>query len=191
LRLPPNLHQKIDENARIHGLSLNQNCRRLLENALSDTKGPLTARAEEWVELLKEELVRSSIPTVGLVLFGSAARSETYTDSDIDLLIIIPNEILLTRDLYRRWEDCMERLQSHQPQFADHWRKLSPQFVHLPSGVHEMGSLWFESAIDGILLFESNFEISHFLQRVRLEILEGRVKRAYSHGHPYWIRNEK
>ena len=64
----------------------------------------------------------------------------------------------------------MDQLRAHGSKKIEVLNQLSPQFVHLPQGVEEMGSLWFESAMDGILLFEVNAELSHLLQKVRMEI---------------------
>lgn len=114
---------------------------------------------------------------LGLVLFGSCARGEQTVSSDVDLLVVVSSPVQLNRDLYRRWDET-SRLDN-----------VSPHFVHLPDGLDRAGSIWFEVAVEGIILFERDRAVTRFVQDVRRAIADGKVERRYSHGHPYWVKN--
>jgi hypothetical protein len=99
----------------------------------------------------------------------------------VDLLIVLAEDLPLTRDLYRlpgadglTWEQ----------------RVLEPQFVHLPPAEVTVGGLWAEIALDGMVLFERGIRVSQRLARIRHDIAEGRLVRRTVHGQPYWTINE-
>ena len=116
---------------------------------------------------------------LGVLLFGSVAREDYHVGSDIDLLIVVSSDLPLTRRLYARWdEQLVEDMHS-------------PHFVHLPATVEEAGSIWFEAAVDGIVLYDSDGRVSRFLSRIRRAIADGRLMRRFAYGHPYWIRGDR
>jgi predicted nucleotidyltransferase len=50
---------------------------------------PLSPQARRWLPTIKRTIVRIADPE-RIVLFGSQARGEARSDSDIDLLVIVP-----------------------------------------------------------------------------------------------------
>ncbi len=115
----------------------------------------------------------------GLVLFGSFARGRQTASSDIDLLVVLNSNVILDRDVYSRWQFN---------KFDD--REVAPLFVHIPGDGEKIGGLWFEVALDGIVLFDRELHLSRFLSRVRDLIAGGHVRRKVTHGHPYWVHFE-
>jgi predicted nucleotidyltransferase len=131
-------------------------------------------KGEQWVDQARQ-IAGDDLEAV--VLFGSEARGQSRPSSDIDLLIVVKRRLDLSRDLYRRWDD----------QATD--RRMSPHFVHLPHDVSTAGSLWFEVALDGVILYQETLRISEFLHSVRKAIADGFIRRRYTHGHPYWVKS--
>ncbi len=185
LRLPPPIHQVLRDRAFRQGLSINQLCCILIEEGLGRIRksveaspagkvSPLLARFFELFE-------KRSIPVLGLVQFGSTVRDEATTNSDFDLMIILPEGEVPSRVLYRYWdEEIRERNLQH----------ISPHFAGLPASIPEAGGIWFEIAMEGEILWEKEKKVSTFLRRIRERIAEGKFERKLSHGHPYWVRTE-
>lgn len=116
---------------------------------------------------------------VGVVLFGSAARGTMQESSDIDLLIVLRSGVVIERDLY-------DRIPFHS--ITGH--SVSPALVALPHSTEEaLRSLWLEVAIDGCIIFDTDFQLSRLLMSVRSEIVSGTVKRQVAYGVPYWVRS--
>ena len=166
------------------GRSLNQVCLAKLQSENGCVAGTENhARVPivpEFLEAIKrhwrEELA-------GLILFGSAARGDATKESDIDLLLVMRTEIKITRGLYTAWDEVCREYRGAQ----DHGR-INPQFVRLPKSPREAGGLWFETAIEGTILCESDGLLSPFLQSLRRAMAKGTIRRRMLHGSPYWIK---
>ncbi len=178
VRIPPDLHERARRHAYEHGISLNECCRRALQEYLAEKPpaGPAATGPEErWVRVATEMIGED---LTGVVLFGSVARGEAATHSDIDLLVVTGPSIPLSRALYATWDEAC-------PNTA-----VSPHFVHLPEDVFGAGSLWYEVAIDGIVLFEKERLVTGFLRTVRKAIADRLIERRDAYGHGYWIKHE-
>jgi len=176
LRIPPDLHARLRRIAGERGVSLNEYCRTAIEyytdrSAADRDPDSFAGRSAAAAR----DVVGGDL--VGVVLFGSQARGEGRESSDTDLLIVVSTEHELGRELYRRWDDV-------EPD-----RRVSPHFVHLPQTLSGAGSIWYEVALDGIVLHEEDHLISAFLQSVRRAIADGRLRRRYAHGHAYWVKD--
>jgi len=176
LRLPSDLHGALKDLAARKGVSLNELCVQAVE---SHVAGMQRDTSRQWNErppmfrILKEMLGQSLL---GVVLFGSAARGENRDSSDIDLLIVVSSDRPLRRRLYALWDRRLpEELHS-------------PHFVHLPDTVKDAGSIWYEAAVDGIVLYEVGRRVSRFLIRIRRQIAAGVLERKTAYGHPYWVK---
>lgn len=158
-------------------MSLNDLCRTALESCVAEEVPRYHPEGAGRSTLVETASAIVGDELLGVVLFGSAARGEALDSSDTDILIVATPAVAVTRDLYRRWDELC----------AD--RTVSPHFVHLPDGAESAGSIWYEVALDGIVLHETDRVLTRALQGLRRAIADGSVERRYSHGHPYWVRN--
>ena len=170
LRIDPELHARLREEARAAGISLNDCCVARLSAPASGLPAPGAAALRH-----AESAVNG--PLLGAVVYGSWARGEETSESDVDILIVVPPATGITRELYRRWDAA-------PPQWEG--RVIEPHFVRLPDIVAEITGTWAEAAIDGIVLFDPKLLISRTLSSIRLRILEGEIIRRWAGGQPYW-----
>jgi predicted nucleotidyltransferase len=171
LRIEPTLHAALRAGAEDAGLSLNEYCRRKLMAPGVPVTGPAT------------EVVSSAVAVVGggllgVVVFGSWARYEATTRSDVDVLVVVSADVPVRRELYRAWDSSPVSWDGHL---------VEPHFVHLPDPAARISGLWAEVATDGVVLFERGLEVSRLLASVRRRIAEGGLVRRRIHGHPYWV----
>jgi predicted nucleotidyltransferase len=179
IRVPPRLHASLKRRAREEGVSLNGLCL----DALKSFLGTGEQGAREGVSIPLQQvrnLLGESLS--GVILFGSTARGEGREGSDIDLMIVVGSELPLRRELYQRWDQGIDGASSS---------RLSPHFVHLPGREREAGSLWYEAAVDGIILFDREGRIARLLRTIRRSMAEGKLRRKSAYGHPYWIRKDQ
>jgi predicted nucleotidyltransferase len=115
---------------------------------------------------------------LGVVAFGSWARREMAEWSDVDLLIVLERDRKIDRGLYRSWDEAPVYWDGHL---------LEPHFVHLPESGSRLSGLWAEVAVDGVVLFERDMQVSRRLAEFRREVASGRVHRRRSHGQSYWV----
>jgi len=171
LRIEPGLHAALRAAAQASGLSLNEYCAMKLALPAGSMSGLAEARLpiERAAALVGSDLV-------GVVAFGSWARGEAGPTSDVDLLIVIEARRALTRSLYRQWDREPISWGGHP---------VEPHFVHLPNA-SEIGTIWAEASIDGVVLFERDLAISRRLAAVRRQIVAGKLVRRVIHGQPYW-----
>ena len=177
IRIPPSLHLQLRQFSFDHGISLNECCRHALEEFFADHRdtSALHGREAEWVAVASDVL---GDKLVGVALFGSTARGEETSNSDIDLLIVCESSVPLSRALYSSWDHAIEDA------------TINPHFVHVPDQVFAAGSLWYEIAIDGIILFENGRRVANFLRSVRKAIADGEIERRNAYGHGYWIKHQ-
>jgi len=172
--MPPVLHERLRKEAARSGLSLNQLCLRRLETG--DRVGAADFALVIPAVLRRQIMEQWRAELVGLVVFGSASRGDADSASDVDLLLVFDPDARLCRELYHEWDRVVSSSQ------------LSPQFVRLPRRVKEAGGLWYEVAIEGLVLWERDLRVSRFLSRIREAMARGEIRRALAHGQPYWVR---
>ena len=191
LRIPSSLHQQLKQEARSADTSLNKHCRALLSRRSRDASAEGTSvsltlaagrsrRAVLLQDLSARVLEAWGGDIEGLVLFGSFARGRQTANSDIDLLVVLNGNVVLDRDTYSRWQ--IRKFDG---------REVAPLFVQIPGEGERIGGLWFEVALDGIVLFDRNLHLSRFLCHVRNLVAGGRVRRMVTHGHPYWVHSDQ
>jgi len=189
IRMPETLHARLKREAVSKGQSLNQICVARLQANVPPLAGfatSSTAASFAFPGFLDAAIRRWEDELVGIILFGSAARGEATEVSDIDLLLVMRPEVQIDRGLYRQWEDfCRE--QGSAQAFVE----ISPHFVRLPGSVEEAGGLWYETAIEGIVLWETDHRVSRFLASVRSAMSQGKIRRRMAHGCPYWTKEFK
>jgi len=191
LRIPLSLHQRLKQEARTADVSLNKHCHALLNRKAGDASvasnpgasthaaGP-SRRITPLNELTAKVVETWGGEIEGLVLFGSFARGRQTANSDIDLLVVLNSDVTLDRDVYSRWE--IHKFDG---------REVAPLFVRIPRKEESVGGLWFEVALDGIVLYDRDLRLSRFLSRVRDLVAAGTVQRKITHGHPYWVHSGK
>lgn len=171
LRIDPALHDALRRAARESGVSLNDYCAgRLATPAAAWERGDAAPALRRATSVFGDRLL-------GVVLFGSYARGEAGTASDVDLLVVLEKRVALSRSLYRRWDSCPVTWEN---------RRVEPHFVHLPDPGAVTGGVWAEAGLDGIVLFDREMAVSRRLADVRRQILSGRLVRRLVHGQPYW-----
>ena len=186
LRIPESVYAALRKRAKAEGMSMNQfageTLRRSLGTSASALHGPNPApTAAPWAAVVSRALALFGDRLAGILLFGSVARGTESERSDIDVLIALSSDTSIDRGLYDRWDEAVGNEVD---------RRISVHFAALPSDPEDAGSLWFEAALDGIILWEREAEISRLLSGIRRLFLSGRVERRLIHGHPYWRRNK-
>jgi hypothetical protein len=172
LRIDPGLHGALREAARAAGVSLNEYCARKLATPTFGFEG-----LEFTIEAVQRAAAVVGGHLIGLAAFGSWTREELHDESDIDLLVVVEDELRLSRDLYLAWDEAPIWWNGH---------RVEPHFVHLPDLERTTLGLWAEAAVDAIILFTRDLTLPSRLARVRNDIAAGRIVRRVVHGQPYW-----
>jgi hypothetical protein len=118
---------------------------------------------------------------VGVAVFGSWARGEAASDSDLDLLVVLDEHLPITRRLYDPWDQ--------QPLFWEGLR-VEPVFSHLPETGTPVSAVWAETAVDGIVLYERGLTLSRVLMGIRRAIAAGLQVRKSAGGSVYWVAED-
>ena len=171
LRIDPALHSSLRWAAKAAGTSLNDYCARKLSL-------PTPATSLPAMEAVARAAAVAGDGLLGVVLFGSMARSDAGEESDVDLLIALASGLRLHRGLYRAWDENPLRWDGH---------RVEPHFVHLPEPGQGWSGLWAEVAMEGLVLFDRDLQVSRWLVEVRRAIASGLLTRRRSHGQPYWV----
>jgi len=172
LRIDPDLHASLRAAARAAETSLNDFCARKLASP-----GGLMDPAVAAVVGRANSVLGDSL--VGVVAFGSWARGEEASTSDLDVLLIAGEGVPVVRALYRRWDAG--------PGLSWDGHKVTPHFVRLPSSRAAVSGLWAEVARDGLVLFERGLAVSRHLANVRRRIARGDLSLRKAGGQRYWV----
>lgn len=172
LRLPSALHETLRAEASEAGISLNELCVRKLAGVSPSYPG----RVGELIARATEQFGKD---LRGVVLYGSFARGEAATVSDIDIMIVLDPRVPLNLTLYHGWDSEEWQLDEHA---------IDIHFSHLPSTRELPSGLWAEIALDGKVLHESDLAVTRLLASVRRRIAAGELVRRTTHGQPYWVR---
>ena len=176
LRSGPALHKRLTEEAKSRAISLHELCLRRLTT-------PSSLDATEF-DFLRMPVVQAAqlfgSHFLGAVLYGSQARGEGRSSSDWDLLLVLSPKKTINRALYRHWDEACSELDE----------RLETHFVNLPSKTSTATGFWSEIAIDGIVLYDADFQLGHHLTQVRGDILSGRIVRKVANGQSYWVHQE-
>jgi predicted nucleotidyltransferase len=189
IRMSGALHGRLRDEAMRTGQSLNQLCVGKLQADGRSRSDPGDAAAHaRWIPAgCLENIVRHwQGDLVAVILFGSAARGDANDDSDIDLLLVMRPDKPITRNLYRIWDEFCGECGGTQD-----WSRISPHFASLPGSVREAGGLWYEVALDGIVLWDLDHQVMRFLGSVREAMGRGKIQRRMLYGYPYWIKEFK
>ncbi len=174
LRLDPELHGLLREDALAAHVSLNDWCGR----TLAAPGGGCLDAAPDVVLSIRSRL---GSDLLGVIVYGSFARGELTARSDVDLLVVLDANVPITRSLYRNWEGPMPTWNG---------REIDLHFVHPPVPTERISGSWAEAAVCGIVLYEQDLVISRRLIAIRERIASGALKRRMSQGQPYWIHEK-
>jgi predicted nucleotidyltransferase len=185
VRLPPQVHQQLKSESLKRGLSLNELC----QERLSLPHQIQSQRSSPLPEIVLTEILATTkelkLPIQGIILFGSFARGEQDETSDIDILLILSTEKKIERALYQEWDLAF----SNHRFFGPH--EINVHFVYLPDDLKKCGSIWLECALEGLLVFEApEAKIQKKVLKIRNLIAQGRWRRKFAHGHPYWTEEK-
>lgn len=186
LRIPHKLHLALRKRSEKLGMSLNSLCSEILSSSALPAPSSASSFYTEFIPspFLEVLIEKWKDKVCGILLFGSVVRKEETEKSDIDLLLVLKEDMDLDRQLYRDWDHFYEKVQRSVTPL----REISPQFVKFPKDPLQAGSLWYDVALQGVVLWQSNETLFHVLQKLREAIADGKIKRCFSHGHPYWIK---
>ena len=171
LRLDPRLHGLLREDALAAGTSLNDWCSRALA-------APGAGGLGEAADVMQAIRCRLGKDLLGVLVYGSFARGDLATGSDVDLLVVLAAGVPITRSLYREWEGVVPAWQG---------REIDLHFVHLPAPSAHISGSWAEAAVCGIVLFDRELAVSRRLIEIRSRIAAGELVRRMAQGQPYWI----
>lgn len=171
LRIDPRLHEVLRTAARRAGVSLNEYCARRLSLPI-EIAMPLA-------DALARSIAQFDDRLIGVAVFGSWARGQEVASSDIDLMIVIADDAPIGRGLYRAWDEAPLEWMGH---------RVEPHFVHLPAPDARISGIWAELAIDAIMLYEHDMQISRRLVAIRHHILAGRIVQKRANGQRYWVQ---
>ena len=175
LRLDPRLHGLLREDAHVAGVSLNDWCGRTLT---APGAGGLDAASSAVLPLR----ARLGSDLKGVIIYGSFARGELATGSDIDLLVVLADSVSITRGLYREWEGAVPSWNG---------REIDLHFVHLPAPADRVSGSWAEAAVCGVVLYDRDLTVSQRLIAIRERIAAGELVRKMAQGQPYWIHEDR
>lgn len=185
VRLPPQVHQQLKNESLKRGLSLNELCQERLSlphQVRSQKQSPLP---DDVLTQILDTAKKLGLPILGVILFGSFARGEQDETSDIDLLVVLSPEKKIERALYQEWDVAFCNHRFCGP------HEINVHFVYLPEDLKKCGSIWLECALEGILIFEAKeAKIRKKVLQIRSLIAQGRWRRKFAHGHPYWTEEK-
>jgi predicted nucleotidyltransferase len=171
LRLDPRLHRLLRMSAAAAGISLNEWCGR----SLAAPGGGGSAAAADVMLAIREWL---GDRLLGVVVYGSFARGEAAAGSDVDLLVVVADDMPITRTLYRDWDAAVPTWDG---------REVDIHLVHLPAVDAPLSGTWAEAAVCGIMLFDRDHVVSRRLVDIRMRIAAGESVRRLAQGQPYWV----
>lgn len=174
LRLPEALFAKLSREALAQNVSVNTWVVNKLQDSAIGSSDTLVIHGESLPLKQLQEAFNNAIEAI--VLFGSRATNTAHQGSDVDLLLVMNESCIIERDLYTLWDKVVS------PRSL-----LSPQFCHLPKDVHQASSLWFEMALDGIVLKDRELKTNQFLGELRSYLIKEKFERKTAHGQGYWV----
>ncbi|NBY20469.1 toxin-antitoxin system HicB family antitoxin [bacterium] len=185
VRLSPQVHQQLKSESLKRGLSLNELCQERLSLPNQSRAQKTSPLPQSVLTQILDTAKKLELPIEGILLFGSFARGEQDESSDIDLLVILSPEKKIERTLYQEWDLAFSNYRfcgSHE---------ITVHFVYLPEDLKKCGSIWLECALEGILIFElKDTKIQKKVLQIRNLIAQGRWRRKFAHGHPYWTEEK-
>lgn len=145
-----------------------------------------------FVRLMKEKYHEDLL---SIILFGSVARGKWNNESDIDLFIIFTNKSSIKNGLNNQLTKIIsdyERKSKLKNSKGDRLFSTIQDISLLLKDLHTFRTIFYDIAMDGIILFDRNKTGFHFLKRIRKRIEEKGLRRVFiKENDYYWERNVK
>ena len=139
-------------------------------------------------EIYKEDLL-------SIILFGSVARGKWNNESDIDLFIIFSNKSSIRTAINNRLTKIIsdyERKTKLKNSKGNRLFSTIQDISLLLKDLHAFRTIFYDIAMDGIILFDRNQTGFHFLKKIKKRIEEKGLKRVFiKENDYYWKRNVK
>lgn len=144
-----------------------------------------------YISLLKEKFNNKII---SVILYGSVTRGKWTYESDIDLLLIFSNEISNKSDLNKTLTNISVALEKRLVLKDGNNRPIYCSLQEYPILLKELNNfrtLFYDIAMDGIILFDRSNIGFNFIKRINQRIISKRIKRIFiSDKKFYWKRND-
>ena len=143
-----------------------------------------------FVKLMKEDYKEDLL---SIILFGSVARVKWNNESDIDLLIIFTNKSSLRTTINKRLTKIIsdyERKSKLRNSKGDRLFSTIQDISLEIKDLHTFRTIFYDIAMDGIILFDRNQTGFHFLRKIKKRIEEKGLRRVFiKENDYYWERN--
>jgi predicted nucleotidyltransferase len=179
LRLAPSLHRELKGKAARSGQSLNQICTDALVFALKNQGQELPIKRLNSLQAKLQKHFGEELSAI--IVFGSAVKGEQFTESDIDILVVLENSQPILREIYRHWD---EKIEDHKKPI------INPHFVHWPQKTGFCSSLRLEVAQAHQWIFAKNPYVKRHLESLHHFFADQKVIRKDNHGQPYYVWRE-
>ena len=143
-----------------------------------------------FVRLLKENYKEDLL---SVILFGSVARGKWNNESDIDLFIIFTNKSSIRTDINNQLTKFIsdyERKSKLKNSKGDRLFSTIQDISLSLKDLHTFRTIFYDIAMDGIILFDRNQTGFHFLKKIKNRIEEKGLRRVFvKENDYYWERN--
>ena len=145
-----------------------------------------------FVKLMKENYKEDLL---SIILFGSVARGKWNNESDIDLFIIFTNKSSLRTTINNRLTKIIsgyERKSKLRNSKGDRLFSTIQDISLVIKDLHTFRTLFYDIAMDGIILFDRNQTGFQFLKKIKKRIEEKGLRRIFiKENDYYWERKVK
>jgi len=143
-----------------------------------------------FVRLLKENYKEDLL---SIILFGSVARGKWNNESDIDLFIIFTNKSSIRTAINNQLTKIIsdyERKSKLKNSKGDRLFSTIQDISLLLKDLDTFRTIFYDIAMDGIILFDRNQTGFHFLRKIKKRIEEKGLRRVFlKENDYYWERN--
>lgn len=131
---------------------------------------------------------------LSLVVFGSVARGKWSNNSDIDILLIFSENYLDKRKLSEILADIKIKFyEKNEIKNKDGINLYTPiqEIALFLKDLDNFRTLYYDIAMDGIILFDKNDTTQEFITKIKKRIKENNIKRIYINDNNfYWKRGK-
>ncbi len=145
-----------------------------------------------FVRLLKEKYKEDLL---SIILFGSVARGKWNNESDIDLFIIFTNKSSKRTAINNQITKIISNYERKSKLINSKGDRLFSTIQDISLSLKDLNTfrtIFYDIAMDGIILFDRNQTGFHFLEKIKKRIEENGLKRVFiKENDYYWERNVK